>query len=56
MGVRLRKERLSYSRANELLKKELLKDRLDPAKFGIHNLHAGDASAASALRVPERLY
>lgn len=55
MGVRLRKERLSYSRANELLK-ELLKDGLDPAKFGIHNLHAGDASAAAALRVPERLY
>lgn len=47
---------MSYSRANEFLKKELLKEGLDPAKFGIHSLRAGGASSAAALGVPERLF
>ena len=33
-GVRLRKEAISYSRAEELIKRELRKEGLDPATFG----------------------
>ena len=55
-GVCLRKELMSYSRANELIKKELLKEGFDPAKFGIHSLRSGGASAAAALGVPDRLF
>ena len=55
-GVRLRKEAMSYSRAKELIKKELEKEGLDPAKFGIHSLRSGGASAAAALGVPDRLF
>ena len=39
---------MSYSRAKELIKKELGKERLDPTKFGIHSLRSGGASAAAA--------
>ncbi|XP_020623296.1 uncharacterized protein LOC110060834 [Orbicella faveolata] len=55
-GVRLRKEAMSYSRAKELIKKEIGKEGLDPTKFGIHSLHSGGASAAAALSVPDRLF
>lgn len=55
-GVRLRKEAMSYSRAKELIKKELGKEGLDPTKFGIHSLRSGGASAAAALGVPDRLF
>ena len=47
---------MSYSRAKELIKKELEKEGLDPAKFGIHSLCLGGASAAAALGVPDRLF
>ena len=55
-GVHLRREGMSYSRANERLKKELLKEGLDLAKFGIHSLRAGGASTAAALGVLDRLF
>ena len=55
-GVCLRQEAISYSRAKELIKKELEKEGLDPAKFGIHSLRSGGASAAAALGVPDRLF
>ena len=47
---------MSYSRAKELIKKELGKEGLDPTKFGIHSLRSGGASAAAALGVPDRLF
>ena len=47
---------MSYSRAKELIKKELGKEGLDPNKFGIHSLRSGGASAAAALGVPDRLF
>ena len=46
---------MSYSRAKELIKKELGKEGLDPNKFGIHSLRSGGASAAAAFGVLDRL-
>lgn len=37
-----RKKPMSYSRANELIKQELRKKRLDPGFYGIYSLGAGD--------------
>ena len=54
--MQLRKEPMSYSRANELIKQELQKERLDPGFYGIHSLRAGGASAAAALGIPDRLF
>ena len=54
--MQLRKEPVSYSRANELMKQELQKERLDPGFYGIHSLRAGGASAAAALGIPDRLF
>lgn len=52
--MELRKEPMSYSRANELIKQELQKERLDPGCYGIHSLRAGKASAAAAaLGIPD---
>ena len=45
--MELRKEPMSYSRASELIKREL---------YGVHSLRAGGASAAAALGVPDRLF
>ena len=47
---------MCYSRAKELIKKELGKECLDPTKFGTHSLRSGGASAAAALGVPDRLF
>ena len=55
-GVRIRKERMSYGRANELLKKELLSGGLGPEKFGIHSLRVGGASTAAVVGPPDRLF
>ena len=55
-GVRLRKEATSYSRAKELIRKEIGKEGLDPIMFGIHSLRSGGASTAAALGVPDRLF
>lgn len=53
--VELRKEPMSYSRAQELIKQELQKEGLNPSLYGIHSLRAGGASAAAALGIPDRL-
>ena len=53
--MELRKEPLSYSQANELIKLELQKEGLDPKLYGIHSLRMGGASAAAASGVPDRL-
>lgn len=55
-GVCLRDQPMSYSRAKELLKKELKREGWDPSLFGIHSLRSGGASAAAALGVPDRLF
>ena len=47
---------MSYSRANELLKKELKKEGLDSKQYSVHSLRSGGASAAAALGVPDRLF
>ena len=54
--MELRKEPMSYSRAKELIKQELLKEGLEPSLYGIHSLRAGGASAAAALGIPDRLF
>ena len=54
--MELRKEPMSYSRANELIKRELQKEELDPKLYGVHSHRAGGASAAAALGVPDRLF
>ena len=52
--MQLRKEPMSYSRANELIKRELQKERRDPGSYGIHSLRAVGASAAAAQGIPGR--
>ena len=54
--MELRKEPMSYSRASELIKRELQKEELDPKLYGVHSLRAGGASAAAAPGVPDRLF
>ena len=55
-GVRLRDQPMSYTRAKELLKRELKREGLDASQFGIHSLRSGGASAAAALGIPDRLF
>ncbi|XP_044163844.1 uncharacterized protein LOC122948219 [Acropora millepora] len=55
-GVYLRDQPMSYSRAKELLRKELKREGLHSSVFGIHSLRSGGASAAAALGVPDRLF
>ena len=55
-GICLRDQPMSYSRAKELLRKELKHEGLDSSLFGIHSLRSGGASAAAALKVPDRLF
>ena len=47
---------MSYSRAKELLKRELQREGLDASQFGLHSLRSGGASAAAALEIPDRLF
>ena len=47
---------MSYSRAKELLRKELKREGLDLSLFGIHSLRSGGALGAAALGVPDRLF
>lgn len=54
--MELRKEPMSYSRASELVKQELLREGLEPSLYGIHSLRAGGASAAAARGIPDRLF
>ena len=39
--MELRKEPMLYSRANELIKRELQKEELDPKLYGMQSLRAG---------------
>ena len=54
-GVGLRKEAMSYSRAAELVKKEIKAEGLDPRQYGLHSLRSGGASTAAALGISDRL-
>ena len=54
-GAFLRSQKLSYSRALELVRL-LSKDiGLDAQKYGLHSMRSGGASLAAALGVPDRL-
>ena len=54
-GAFLHSQKLSYSRALELVRL-LLKDiGLDAQKYGLHSMRSGGASLAAALGVPDRL-
>ena len=55
-GVCLRDQPISYTRAKELLKRELQCEGLDASQFGIHSLRSGGASAAAALGILDRLF
>lgn len=55
-GWQLKKQGMSYSRANQLLKAELKKEKLNVSHYSIHSLRAGGASAAATLGVPDRLF
>ncbi|CAB4010426.1 Integrase recombinase xerD-like, partial [Paramuricea clavata] len=55
-GWQLKKQGMSYSRANQLLKAELKKEGLNVSRYSLHSLRAGGASAAAALGVPDRLF
>ena len=54
-GVRLRKEAMSYSRAAELVKKEIKAEGLDPRQYGLHSLRSGGASTVAALGISDWL-
>jgi len=54
-GVRLRAEAMSYSRASELVKKEIKAEGLDPKQYGLHSLRSGGASTAAAAGISDRL-
>ena len=54
-GFKLRKQKLSYSRALELFKKQLEKIRLDPSLYGLHSLRSGGVSLAASIGIPDRL-
>ena len=54
-GFKLRKQKLSYSRALELFKKQLEKIHLDPSLYGLHSLRSGGASLAASIGIPDHL-
>ena len=54
-GMKLRKEKLSYLRALDLVRKQLRAISLDPQQFGLHSLRSGGASLAAAMGIPDRL-
>ena len=53
-GFALRRQKLSYGRALELVKFQLRQIGLDPTKYGLHSLRSGGASLAAAIGVPDR--
>ena len=55
-GQMLKVEPMSYSRASELVKKELKSEGLDPSLYSLHSLRSGGASSAAALEIPDRLF
>ena len=54
-GQKLRKEPMSYSRANKLFKEELEREGLDSKCYGLHSLRSGGATTAAAMGIPDRL-
>ena len=55
-GQMLKEAPMSYSRASELVKKELKSEGLDPSLYSLHSLRSGGASSAAALEIPDRLF
>lgn len=55
-GQVLKEAPMSYSRASELVKKELQREGLDPSSYSLHSLRSGGASSAAALEIPDRLF
>jgi len=54
-GFSFRQQRLSYSRATELVKNQLKAIGLDPSQYGLHSLRSGGASSAAAAAIRGRL-
>lgn len=54
-GFSLRPQPLTYSRASELVRKQLKAIGLNPKQYGLHSLRSGGASAAAAAAIPDRL-
>ena len=54
-GHCLRVQRLTYSRALELTRNQLLAVGLKPKDYGLHSMRSGGASLAAALGIPDRL-
>ena len=54
-GHCLRVQRLTYSRALELTRNQLLAVGLKPKDYGLHGMRSGGASLAAALGLPDRL-
>ena len=54
-GFSLRPQPLSYSRASELVRKQLKAIGLHPKQYGLNSLKSGGASAAAAAVIPDRL-
>ena len=55
-GQMLKEAPMSYSRASELVKKELKSEGLDPSCYSLHSLRSGGASSAAALEIPDHLF
>ena len=55
-GQMLKEAPMSYSRASELVKKELKNEGLDPSLYSLHSLRSGGASSAAALEIPDCLF
>ncbi len=51
----LRSPALTYSRAKELFTKQLKGIGLDASNYGLHSLHSGGTTEATAWGVPDRL-
>ena len=49
----LRRQKLSYTHALELVHKQLKGIGLNPKKYGLHSMHSGGVSLAAAIGVPE---
>ena len=54
-GFSLRKQRLSYTRALEMVRKLLKSIGLKPELYGLHSMRSGGASLVAALGLPDRL-
>ena len=50
-GMKLRKEKLSYTIALELVRKQLSAISLDPLQYGIYCLRSGDACHATTFGI-----